>query len=51
LKGQISGTTDYSLLHRNVDVLNYVAAPELFPLNAIKDHLIELLFSYWENQE
>jgi AcrR family transcriptional regulator len=29
---------------------NYVAAPELFPLNDIKDYLVELLLSYWENQ-
>jgi hypothetical protein len=30
---------------------NYIAAPEMFPLNDIKDYLIELLFSYWQNQK
>jgi AcrR family transcriptional regulator len=30
---------------------NYVAAPKLFPISAIKDYLIELLLSYWENQK
>ena len=30
---------------------NYVAAPELFPLNTIKDHMVELLLSYWQNQK
>jgi AcrR family transcriptional regulator len=29
---------------------NYVAAPELFPINAIKDHLIETLLSQWESR-
>ena len=28
---------------------NYVAAPKLFPLNDIKNYLVELLFSYWQN--
>jgi len=30
---------------------NYVAAPDLFPLNDIKDYLVELLLSYWQNQK
>ena len=30
---------------------NYVAAPKLFPLNDIKNYLVELLFSYWQNQK
>jgi AcrR family transcriptional regulator len=28
---------------------NYVVAPKLFPLNDIKNYLVELLFSYWQN--
>jgi AcrR family transcriptional regulator len=30
---------------------NYVAAPELFPINAIKDRLIETLLSKWESRQ
>ena len=29
-------------------VANYTVAPELFPIDAIKDHLIETLLSRWE---
>jgi AcrR family transcriptional regulator len=30
---------------------NYFVAPELFPIDAIKDHFIETLLSRWENQQ
>ncbi len=30
---------------------NYVAAPELFPINDIKNYLIEILLLYWKNQQ
>ncbi len=29
-------------------VANYTVAPELFPVDEIKDHLIETLLSRWE---
>ena len=28
---------------------NYIAAPELFPINAMKEHLLEILLSHWGN--
>jgi hypothetical protein len=28
---------------------NYTVAPELFPIDAIKNHFIDTLFSYWKN--
>ena len=30
---------------------NYIAAPELFPLNNLKDRLIEILLSQWEREQ
>jgi AcrR family transcriptional regulator len=28
---------------------NYIAAPELFPIDAMKEHLLEILLSHWGN--
>lgn len=29
-------------------VANYTVAPELFPIDAIKDHLVDILVSRWD---